>query len=68
MSLEEFLGDDTLGDSVWNEDEINLDAINNTTNIDVLKPAARNAVNSNNHPNDNGGHYPSCLLYTSRCV
>lgn len=37
MSLEEFLGDDTLGDSVWNEDEINLDAITNTTNIDFLK-------------------------------
>lgn len=39
MSLEEFLGDDSLGDSVWNEDDINLDAINNTTNIDVLKNA-----------------------------
>lgn len=37
MSLEEFLGDDTLGDSVWNEDDINLDAISNTTNIDLLK-------------------------------
>lgn len=37
MSLEEFLGDDSLGDSVWNEDDINLDAITNTTNIDILK-------------------------------
>lgn len=37
MSLQEFLGDDTLGDSVWNEDDINLDAISNTTSIDVLK-------------------------------
>ncbi|CCF57541.1 hypothetical protein KAFR_0C05500 [Kazachstania africana CBS 2517] len=37
MSLEEFLGDDSLGDSVWNEDDINLDAINNTTSIEVLK-------------------------------
>ncbi|GAV49151.1 hypothetical protein ZYGR_0N05570 [Zygosaccharomyces rouxii] len=37
MSLEEFLGDDSLGDSVWNEDDINLEAISNTTNIDILK-------------------------------
>lgn len=37
MSLEEFLGDDSLGESVWNEDDINLDAINNTTSIEVLK-------------------------------
>lgn len=44
MSLEEFLGDDSLGDSVWNEDDINLDAINNTINIEVLK---------NNHPKSN---------------
>lgn len=44
MSLEEFLGDDSLGDSVWNEDDINLDAINNTINIEVLK---------NSHPKSN---------------
>ncbi|QLL30753.1 hypothetical protein HG536_0A05680 [Torulaspora globosa] len=37
MSLEEFLGDDSLGESVWNEEDINLDAITNTTNIDLLK-------------------------------
>lgn len=37
LSLEEFLGDGILGESVWNEDEINLDAINNTTNLDILK-------------------------------
>lgn len=40
LSLEEFLGDGILGESVWNEDEINLDAINNTTNIDILKTKA----------------------------
>lgn len=44
MSLEEFLGDDSLGDSVWNEDDINIDAINNTINIEVLK---------NSHPKSN---------------
>ena len=37
MSLEEFLGNDTLGESVWDEEDINLDAISNTTNIDILK-------------------------------
>lgn len=41
MSLEEFLGDDSLGESVWNEEEINLDAITNTTNIDLLKGKSR---------------------------
>ncbi|SCU88993.1 LAMI_0D12046g1_1 [Lachancea mirantina] len=43
MSLEEFFNDNTLGDSVWDEEEINLDAISisspltNTTSLDVLK-------------------------------
>ncbi|SCV03630.1 LAME_0H11958g1_1 [Lachancea meyersii CBS 8951] len=41
MSLEEFFNDNSLGDSVWNEEDINLEAISspltNTTSIDVLK-------------------------------
>ena len=37
MSLEEFLGNDSLSESLWNEDEINLDAINNSTDINILK-------------------------------
>ena len=50
MSLEEFLGDDSLGDSVWNEDDINLDAINNTINIEVLKNShPKNNSNNNNN-------------------
>lgn len=55
MSLEEFLGDDTLGDSVWNEDDINLDAINNTTSIEVLKQGNSNS-NNNSHDNAFGGY------------
>lgn len=51
MSLDEFLGDDSLLDSVWNEDEINLDAISNTTNIDILK----NSYSRENHDNDMAG-------------
>ncbi|CCD23756.1 Psp2p NDAI_0C00950 [Naumovozyma dairenensis CBS 421] len=67
MSLEEFLGDDSLGDSVWNEDEINLDAINNTTNIDVLKPTTTtmeqgfNGLSQNNTPG-NFSRSPSSAL------
>ena len=41
MSLEEFFNENSLGDSAWDEDDINLDAISspltNTTSIDVLK-------------------------------
>ncbi|SCU88807.1 LAFA_0E14664g1_1 [Lachancea sp. 'fantastica'] len=41
MSLEEFFNDSSLGDSVWNDEDINLEAISspltNTTSIDVLK-------------------------------
>ncbi|CDO92067.1 unnamed protein product [Kluyveromyces dobzhanskii CBS 2104] len=41
MSLEEFFSDNSLGESVWNEEEIDLNAINtsisNTTSLDVLK-------------------------------
>lgn len=55
MSLEEFLGDDTLGDSVWNEDEINLDAISNTTNIDFLKTKS-GPDNTESGPNGHSGN------------
>ncbi|KAK5779178.1 hypothetical protein RI543_003064 [Arxiozyma heterogenica] len=48
MSLEEFLGDDSLGDSVWNEDDINIDAINNTINIEVLKNSHQKSNITNN--------------------
>lgn len=41
MSLEEFFNENSLGDSAWDEEDINLDAISspltNTTSIDVLK-------------------------------
>lgn len=37
MSLEEFLGDESLGKSMWSEEDFNIDSINNTTNIDLLK-------------------------------
>lgn len=47
MSLEEFLGNDSLGDSVWDEDEINLDAISNTTNIDLFRPKANKTETDN---------------------
>ncbi|SMN17807.1 similar to Saccharomyces cerevisiae YML017W PSP2 Asn rich cytoplasmic protein that contains RGG motifs [Maudiozyma saulgeensis] len=53
MSLEEFLGDESLGDSVWDESDINLDAISNTTNIDLFRQAR------NNKSNDARGHNPS---------
>lgn len=49
MSLEEFLGDESLGETVWDESEINLDAINNTTDIDLFKQ-------SKNKTNDARGH------------
>ncbi|KAG0670278.1 polymerase suppressor [Maudiozyma exigua] len=49
MSLEEFLGDESLGETVWDENEINLDAINNTTDIDLFK-------HSKNKTNDARGH------------
>lgn len=43
MSLEEFFNDNSLGENVWDEEEINLDAISspltNTTSLDVLKQA-----------------------------
>lgn len=56
MSLEEFLGDDSLGDSVWNEDDINLDAISNTTNIDLLK--GKNRVARQDGDSHHGFGYP----------
>ncbi|AET39164.1 Psp2p Ecym_4085 [Eremothecium cymbalariae DBVPG len=44
MSLEEFLDDSSLNDSVWNENEIDLNAISttlsNTTSLDLLKSAS----------------------------
>ncbi|KAG0680820.1 polymerase suppressor [Kluyveromyces marxianus] len=44
MSLEEFFSDNSLGDSVWDEQEIDLNAIktsiSNTTSLDVLKNSA----------------------------
>lgn len=44
MSLEEFFSDNSLGESVWNEEEIDLNAINtsisNTTSLDVLKQSS----------------------------
>jgi len=52
MSLEEFLGDESLGASVWDESDINLDAITNTTNIDLFRQAK-------NKSNDARGHNPS---------
>lgn len=57
MSLEEFLGDDSLGESVWNEDDINLDAISNTTNIDLLK--GKNRVAKQETDSHHGFGYPS---------
>ena len=51
MSLEEFLGNDSLGDSVWDEDEINLDAISNTTNIDLFRPKVTKDETTNVGPN-----------------
>lgn len=54
MSLEEFLGNDSLGESVWDEEEINLDAINNisnTTNPELFRPKH----NSNRFSSGYGG-------------
>lgn len=69
MSLEEFLGDDSLGDSVWNEDDINLDAISNTTNIDILKSKTQKQQGSGNneHPSRPFG-YRSPPLHHSNLV
>lgn len=56
MSLDEFLGDDSLVDSVWNEDEINLDAISNTTNIDILKNSYSRESHHQNGSTNNDYH------------
>lgn len=52
MSLEEFFNDNSLGDSAWNEDEIDLSAItsslSNTTSLDVLKKSTMSGRNNNN--------------------
>ncbi|CAL9737800.1 protein Psp2p [Monosporozyma servazzii] len=67
MSLEEFLGDDSLGESVWNEDDINLDAINNTTSIEVLKNtrSGDSNKNQNNSLNPQGNPHPNSMLHNS---
>lgn len=44
MSLEEFLGNDSLGESVWDEEEINLDAINNISNTTNPSFSGRNTI------------------------
>lgn len=46
MSLEEFLQNDTLGDSVWNEDDINLDAINKPQELGRNKLGHDNTINA----------------------
>lgn len=60
MSLEEFFNDDTLGDSVWDEDDINIEAISsslsNTTSLDVLKHTPLNLGAHTRHGDD---RYPS---------
>ena len=59
MSLEEFLGNDTLGESVWDEEDINLDAISNTTNIDILKQTKAGEHQRDGHQqHPHGGHGP----------
>ncbi|CAI4047831.1 hypothetical protein SKDZ_13G1160 [Saccharomyces kudriavzevii ZP591] len=60
MSLEEFLGNDTLGESVWDEEDINLDAISNTTNIDILKQTKGGSEHQRDGQQQapHGGHGP----------
>ncbi|CCH58491.1 hypothetical protein TBLA_0A07000 [Henningerozyma blattae CBS 6284] len=56
MSLEEFLENDTLGESVWNEDDINIDAINenplnNTiSNKPKIEKSVENEISTKKEP------------------
>lgn len=59
MSLEEFFSDNSLGDSVWDEQEIDLNAIktsiSNTTSLDVLKNSSiRLDANAHGHGHGHG--------------
>lgn len=64
MSLEEFLDDSSLNDTVWNENEIDLNAISttlsNTTSLDLLKSGSMGHVGAGNNSefgiNGHSGH------------